>query len=392
VAGLRIVMLGTMGRVPFGGHVWVHLNWLRGLRLLGHDVWYVEDGPSWPFDPDQNTFTSDCTYAIRSIQEWLQAIGIVDRWAFRLTADTNTCWGLTEPQLKALYRSCDLLINMGGGTWLYDDQLAAPFRVLLQTDPVTAELRLANGDQLMRVAFDNHDLIVTCAENYGDGNCRVPLNGREAKYRNTRQAIDTDLWPMAFDQRAISFTTIGNWKQTGQDVEYLGEIYRWSKHYEWLKFIELPRKVAQPFEVALKMDCEHDRQRLESCGWNVVSSLPMSLDVFGSYPEFIRRSRGEWTVAKDQNIRFRTGWFSDRDATYLASGKPVIAQDTGFGDHVPTGRGLFQFSTMDDIVAAIEIINGDYRGHCEAAREIAVEYFGAAKIAEAFLHNIGKMS
>ena len=387
---LRIVMLGSMGHVPFGGHVWKHLNWLRGFDLLGHDVWYVEDDDSWPFDPQKNALTKDCAYATRHIQDWLKAIGIAERWAFRMPGYEGACWGLTEQQLKALYRSCDLLINLSGVTELRDEHLVAPFRVLLQTDPVTAELRLANDDQRIRREFDNYDLIVTCGENYGNPGCRVPLNGLETKYRKTRQAVDIDLWPMVFNEQAMHFTTIGNWKQIGNDVEYFGESYRWSKHHEWLKFIDLPQHTAQPFEVALKIDCEDDRHRLESSGWNVICPLPMSLDVLGSYREFIRRSRGEWTVAKDQNIRFRSGWFSDRDATYLASGKPVIAQDTGFGDHVPTGRGLFHFSTLDDILAAIDAINSDYRNQCQAAREIAVEYFGARKVVEAFLRTIEK--
>jgi hypothetical protein len=389
VPRLRIVMLGTMGRVPFGGHVWVHLNWLRGLHLLGHEVWYVEDDASWPFDPQQNAHSSDCAYATESIRDWLQGIGLADRWAFRLAGLQDACWGLTEAQLKALYHSCDLLINMAGATELRDEHLAAPFRLLLHTDPVTAELRLANGDQKTRLAFEKHDLIVTYGENYGLPDCRVPLNGLDAKYRKTRQAIDTDLWPMAFDPQPMYFSTIGNWKQIGNDVDYLGETYRWSKHHEWLKFIELPQRTAQPFEVALNIDCEHDRRRLESCGWKVISALTMSLDVLGAYRDFIRRSRAEWTVAKDQNVRLRSGWFSDRDATYLASGKPVIAQATGFENHIPTGRGLFHFLTMDDILSAIAEINSNYRLHCVAAREIAEQYFEARKMAASFLTQIG---
>jgi hypothetical protein len=193
---------------------------------------------------------------------------------------------------------------------------------------------------------------------------------------------------MAFDEDAVAFTTIGNWRQTGNDVEYAGEIYRWSKHHEWLKFIDLPRRTAQTFEPALNIDDEVDRQKLESYGWNLISPVKWSTDVLGGYPDFIRRSRGSWTVAKDQYTRLRTGWFSDREATYLASGKPVIAQDTGFGKHLPTGRGLFQFSTMDDVLAALDAINSDYRGHCRTAREIANEYFEARKIASAFLSDV----
>jgi hypothetical protein len=384
---LRIVMLGTMGHVPFGGHVWVHLNWLRGFNALGHEVWYVEDDSTWPFDPDQNSVVGDCAYAVRNIPRWLESTGLPARWAFRL-GPGKPCWGMTETQLIELYRSCDLLINMAGATTLHEDHLAAPLKVMLHTDPGAAELRLANGDDYTQVAFEQHDFIATCGENSGKSDCLLPMNGLEAKYRSTRQAVDTELWPMAFDADAIAFTTIGNWKQTGSDVEYRGEVYRWSKHHEWLKFIDLPRRTMQRFEAALKIDDEADRQKLLSNGWSVISPGPWSTDVLGAYPDYIRRSRGSWTVSKDQYTRLRTGWFSDREATYLASGKPVIAQETGFSKTLPTGRGLFQFSTMDDVLAAIDAINSNYRLHCEAAREIADEYFGARKVTSSLLRDI----
>jgi glycosyltransferase involved in cell wall biosynthesis len=121
----------------------------------------------------------------------------------------------------------------------------------------------------------------------------------------------------------------------------------------------------------------------------LVPPFRMSLNVFGDYPAYFRRSRAEFTVAKDMNVRLRSGWFSERDACYLASGKPVVAQDTGFGNILPTGEGLFAFSTMDEAVAAIDQINGDYRRHCLGARAIAEEYFEAGKVAARLLADLG---
>src|SRR5207249_1723005 len=145
----------------------------------------------------------------------------------------------------------------------------------------------------------------------------------------------------------------------------------------------------QSFVLALKVDDSADRGLLESHGWGLIPPLPMSLDVFGAYPAYVRRSRAEFTVAKDQNIRLRSGWFSERDACYLASGKPVVAQDTGFGNILPTGAGLFAFATMEQALAAIDAINADYRRHCEAARAIAEEYFEARKVAARLLADVG---
>src|SRR5262245_52376777 len=153
---LRLVILGMMGRCPFGGQTWLYLNWLRGLQRLGHDVWYVEDDTVWPYDPEQNTVTDDCSYALRHISACLERIGLGGRWAFRLADRTGSCWGLSESELADLYGSCDVLLNIVGATDLREEHMRAPFRVYVETDPVIAELRLANGDEHTREAFANH--------------------------------------------------------------------------------------------------------------------------------------------------------------------------------------------------------------------------------------------
>jgi hypothetical protein len=299
---------------------------------------------------------------------------------------------MSVQKLRQLYRSCDALLHLQGGTDFRNDHLAltAPFRVLIQTDPVGSELRIANGNEKMRVAYaDHHHVIATYGENYGAPDCGVPLNGLEAKFCKTRQPIDLGFWPMSYDSNARLFTTIGNYRQKAKyEVSYNGEVYRWSKHHEWEKFLDLPRLTEQPFELAVMIEQQTDGERLQAHGWQLTSPFQMSLDIFGDYPAYIRRSRAEFTVAKDQNIRLRSGWFSDRDACYLASGKPVIAQDTGFSNVLPTGEGLFAFTTMDEALAAIDAINSDYRRHCEAAQMIAEEYFEARSVAARLLTDI----
>jgi hypothetical protein len=386
VRRLRLVVLGDIGGRPYGGQTWMILNWLRGLQALGHEVWYVEDHLWWPYDPEQDTVTDDCAYVVKHVATCTDRIGLGGRWAVRLKPRPGACWGLASSALDALYRDCAALFNVSGSTDLREEHLAAPLRVYVQTDPVTSELRLANGDEHTRYAFGLHHVIVTYGENYGAANCRVPLNG--LRYRTTRQPVDLGLWPAAFDPGAQHFTTIGNYRQEGKDVEHDGIVYHWSKHHEWEKILDLPRRTTQSFELALNVQAE-DRQRLERHGWRIVSPFRFSLDVFGAYPAYIRQSRGELTVAKDQNVRLQSGWFSERDACYLASSKPVVAQDTGFSAMLPVGEGLFAFSTADGAIAAIEAINVDYRRHAKAARAIAEEFFEAGAVARRLLETVG---
>jgi hypothetical protein len=316
-------------------------------------------------------------------------IGLSNQWAYRIAGLKDACWGLDAAKLDELYASCDALLNIVGATDLREEQMRAPLRVYVETDPVTAELRLANGDAHTREAFANHHVIVTYGENYGAGDCGVPLNG--ITYKKTRQPIDLELWPMQFDPRAKFITTIGNYRQEGSDVEYNGETYRWSKHHEWEKFIDLPKHTRQPFELALKIDDPRDQRLLELHGWRIVSPFRMSLDIFGEYPNYFGQSRGEFTVAKDQNIRLRSGWFSERDVCYLACGKPVVTQDTGFSNIIPTGNGLFGVATVEEARDAIDRINADYEHHCRAARKIAEDYFAAPMLGEKLLRDVGLM-
>ena len=382
---LRIVVLGMMGRCPYGGQTWGHLNWMLGFHKLGHEVWYIEDDSVWPYDPMKNSVTNDGRYAATHIQHSMERIGLRDRWAYRLHGEAGS-WGLDEGRTLELYQSSDLLLNVAGAVALREEHLAARRRVMLQTDPVTMELRLAMGDESARLAFANHHVIATYGENYGATDCGVPFNG--IAYVRTRQAIDLEWWNVAYEPRATHFTTVGNYRQSGNDVWFNGEWYRWSKHHEWEKFLTLAERTTQAFEIATTHDDAADCARLEAHGWRLTPAHPFTLDVFGEYRAYFRRSRGAFTVAKDQNVRLRSGWFSDREACYLATGKPVITQDTGFGAVLPTGDGLFAVSTVDEACAAVEAINSDYARHCTAARAIAEEFFDATRLARRLLDDV----
>lgn len=377
-----------MGYAPFAGQTWLYLNWILGLRALGHDVWYVEDNALWPYDPRAESFGSDCTYAVEHVRSCLTRIGMERSWAYRPSPSSDTCFNLTLPELAELYRTADAVLNIVGVTDLREEHCQAPARVYVETDPVGAELRIANGDQKVVRLFERHTAFATYGENYGSADCGVPTN--DIPFVKTRQPIDLDWWQVPSRPPGPHITTIANYRHPPEyDVAYGGEIYRWSKHLEWVKFMDLPTRTSQTFEVALKVDDQSDREELALNGWRLVDPLPISLDPFASYRAFIGGSRAEFSVAKDQNVRLRSGWFSERDACYLASGRPVVAQDTGFGVALPTGEGLFAVRSVDDAVHAIDKINGDYRRHAAAARALAEEYFDARQVARRFLEDVG---
>jgi hypothetical protein len=207
-------------------------------------------------------------------------------------------------------------------------------------------------------------------------------------WRPTRPPVVPDLWEPRVRPGARHFTTVGSWLTVGRDVEIDGARYLWSKHESFERIIDLPRRTAQTFELAMEMGDPAVAARYRAHGWRVVDPYPRSRDPW-RYRAYVGASRGEFTVAKDVVARTRSGWFSDRSACYLAAGKPVITQDTGFGKLVPTGRGLFAFETLEDVLAAVEAINADYAAHCAAAREIAREYFDAERLLGRMLAEAG---
>ncbi len=349
----KIVLLGMMSRHPVAGMVWLTMQYLIGFERLGHEVFYVERYGTPAF-----------------IDSVLRRFDLGHRWVVH---DDEGCHGLSGDEARRLYDSVALIINLHGGTKPLPEHVATGRLVYLETDPVELEIDLYDGASGSMAFVAKHNAFFTWAENYGHPDCRVPLPDG-FQFRPTRQPVVVDLWESRGVAGGERFTTIGNWRQLYREVAFQGEVYHWSKHYEFLKFIGLPSRTGQAFELALASYDEADRQMLESKGWKVRPAATLSTDV-DAYRDYVCGSRGEFTVAKDQYSRMRTGWFSDRSASYLAAGRPVVTQETGFSNVLPTGQGLFAFSSLEEIVDAVDSINSAYEKHCRAAREIALEYF-----------------
>ncbi len=373
-----------MASDPYAGMAWMHMQIATGLRRLGHDAYYFETTSSWPYDPVRQTRVDDADYALPYLARVAERFGLGDRWAYRRSYGDKAWFGLDRTTAEELLAHADLVLNVTGSTRLAEEGLAVGRLVYYGTDPVYHEIAYANGDPDTRTILDEHDDFVTYGENIGGPDCPIPpLPNLRAR---TRQPILLDFWACGPPTRD-TFTTVGNWRQDWGDIEFRGETYHWSKHHEFLKFIDMPRHIGTPVELATAPDPEVWRL-LESHGWHVADAHAFTTDPW-PYRNYILASRGEFTVAKDQNVRLRSGWFSERSACYLAAGRPVITQDTGFGNNLPTGEGLFAFNTMEEIIGAFEAIRADYGRHSGAARAIAEEYFRAETVLAKLLDDLG---
>jgi hypothetical protein len=387
----RIVVLGAMTEMPVAGVVWQVLHYLEGLRRLGHDVFYIEDTGSWPYDPELETITDDPVPAATWLARIMAGAGFGGRWALVSAAREHEIWGMTHERMRGVLERTDALINLSGHTILKEAHVAVPVRIYLETDPVTPQLEIAMGREKTIELLAAHTHHFSFGERLGLPGCEVPVD--RFTFRPTRQPVVLDWWPAppCFPHPpagALRFTTVANWEQTVKDLVFAGQTYTWSKSAEFLKLLDVPRRAGVRIELALALDDEATAALLERSGFKVAQAGPLSRDP-PAYRAFITSSGGEFTAAKDQNVRLRSGWFSDRTATYLATGRPTVVQDTGFDVSLPTGEGLLPFRTADDAVECLRRVARDYERHSRAAREIAVEHFRAETVLARLLDEAG---
>jgi hypothetical protein len=382
----KIVLLGMITKIPVAGAVWGTLQYLVGFRQLGYDPYYVEAHARTPSMLMENATDDGSALAAEFIDRQMRRFDLNHNWCFHALHDDGRCYGLSDSQLRDLYRDAALIINFHGSTIPLPEHSATGRLVYLETDPVELEVELHNQAPGAAEFLEPHVAFFTWGLNYGQPDCRVPLP-KNFKFRTTRPAVIPELWEPYAVGSGEAFTTVGNWRQWGH-VVFEGETYTWSKHFEFEKFLDLPQRTGCKFELGLSSYEPADQERLEQHGWAVTPALNFTREL-DPYRDFVCRSRGEFTVAKDQNVRLRSGWFSERSAQYLAAGRPVVTQETGFSNVLPTGRGLFAFSTVDEAVAAIQSIQSDYDKHRRAARSIAREYFDADLVLRELLDEMG---
>jgi hypothetical protein len=385
----RIVVMGFMGSIPIAGVIWQHIHYIVGLQRLGHDIYYVEDSARLPYNPETFEVNNEFDYAAKLLTRLAREFDFKNRWAFCARyLKGNPTAGLTLKKIRQLYREADAVLNICGAQELNDDLLKSDRLIYIESDPAVEQIKIDKRKRSTSDYLRHHDALFTFGENVGTKSFPVPTHG--FKWHATRQPVVIDLWKTNRPPpRAAVFTSVANWSTSGiKDITWRGQKYLWSKSREFIRFVAAPKKSGETYELATNFKDRRTQKKFERNGWRFHSPLQLSVD-YWLYRDYIQRSKGEFTVAKDQYVRLNTGWFSDRSACYLAAGRPVILQETGFTKNYGGEIGLLAFRSLGEIAEAVKTINADYAKHSRAAQDIAREIFEAKRVLKSLLDRAG---
>jgi hypothetical protein len=381
-SGAVIVVAGMIAGDPHqGGATWAVLQYVLGLRQLGHDVHFIEPVAAEKLQPRGTSLSrsANADY-FRSV---MRQFDLESRAALVL-AGTQQTVGLPYDSLRSITAQSNCLINISG--MLADPALTEPIpvRVYLDLDPGFNQLWCAAEG--INVGFDGHTHFATIGPALGHADCVIPTCGRS--WIATRQPVVLGEWPPAERVTHDAFTTVANWRGYGS-ITY-NSVFYGQKAHAWRQFMALPNHTHEQFLVALAIHPGETRDlaNLAAHGWTLIDPAHVS-DTPDRYRSFVQGSKGEIGVAKSGYAAARCGWFSDRSVCYLASGRPVVAQETGFSRFLPTGDGLFAFETIDEACAGIDAVVRDYARQSRCARGIAEEYFDASRVLPQLLERVG---
>lgn len=390
VSKLRIIVTGLVGLYPLGGVAWDYLQYPIGFLKLGHDVYYHEDTWNWPSQPIQKTYTQDPKYSVEYIGDFVEkyAPGLRERWHYLHLHETS--FGMSREKFDEVAASADLFLNVSGACMIPENLSGACVKVFLDTDPGYNQIMMTerfgwseNVDRWCS-SVDAHDRHFTYAENIHGPDCLVPKLGYD--WKTTRMPICIEHWEHLASLRPKGpWTTVMTWSAFKGKLVYKGVEYG-SKGAEFEKLINLPAMVNMPLKVALG-GVNAPLERLSQAGWQVADG-PEATATPAMYQDFIASSRGEISVAKQVYVELRTGWFSCRSAGYLASGRPVVVQDTGFTPVIESGEGIIAFNTAEEAALGLMEVEREYERHAGAALEMARRYFDSSKVLQKLIDDV----
>lgn len=383
---LRIVVCGYIGLFPAGGAVWDYVQYVLGFAAMGHDVWYIEDTGNWPAYVPEGEEAGQ--YNVRYLAEAMRSFGLEDRWAYHDLV-SESWFGMDEASAHEIMSTADVFVSVSCSARASDLWSRAPVRIVIDSDPMFTQLQLQQGTGFTRGAKDLREKLegythhFTFGEKMGSPDCRVPPSGFD--WLPTRQPVALDLWSSETPAPGAPFTTVMNW--TAVPPIIFDGVEWGQKDAEFDKIIDLPALMPEQDFAVVVAGLEKPtfpRSKLEAAGWRLL--LPgESVPDATRYQRFIQASAGEISIAKQAYVKSRSGWFSCRTACYLAAGRPAVVQDTGWSDIIPEGDGLQGFANSGEAAEKMRMIAADLPRHSRGAREIAAEYFDAAKVLGAML-------
>jgi len=368
-----------------GGNAWTRMQWVLGLRSLGFDVFFVEQiGRNACVDSNGLPVEFDNSRNVAYFREVCECFGLADRAAL-VCEEGSRVFGLSIASMQEVARGSEILINIGGHLTLDEIKCLPRCRVFFDDDPAHTQFWHADGLGHGRLA--GHEHYFTVGLNIGSAECCVPTNG--ISWRPLFPLVALDAWPDCTPGPFGKFTTVASWRGAYGPIERDGQVFG-QKAHEFRKFVELPRQSTGSFELALDIHpADHrDLADLRENGWHIVPAHDVASDP-QSYQHYVQASGNEFSAAQQIYVRSQCGWFSDRTACYLASGRPALVQDTGFSGALPVGHGLVPFRTMSEAAAGAARIMGDYERHCREARALAEQWFDARKVLTSVLQQIG---
>lgn len=374
---MKILVTGLIGQYAFGGVAWDYIQYVLGFRALGHEVWYFEDTGAWAYDPVRQEPSADCGHNVRHLAKVMEDFGLADRWIYRNEAD-GTLHGADRPD--TIMREADLLVNVSGACWLREETSRIPKKLFLDGDPLFTQVTLAlkSADDPHQQQVRAHDAHFSFGLNLGEPDCLAPDAG--IQWHPTIQPVDLAAWESTSPPPPDApWTTVMNWSSY-KPVGFQGRAYG-QKDIELEKFLNLPARTRAALSLAVAdgVGGGCPREKFREHGWTILDPAQHTGD-HHAYRTFIHSSQGEWSIAKNGYVAAKTGWFSCRSACYLAAGRPVVVQDTGWTKHLPHGTGLLAFDTPESAAAALDAVMTNPEPHRKAALDFAREHLDAPKV------------
>ena len=376
-----IIVGAYMVRYPLGGMMsWVFQH-LAGFKALGHTVYFVEKyGYSNScFNPATRSSGNDCSYGLKMVNDLLSTVGLEENWCF--VDHEGNYFGMSQKKIESAFKSADYYIDLGTQNGWEEESSHCRYRVLIDGEPGFSQISFFNDDDLGR-RYSRYDHFFTNGYNIGRTGNTVPTG--EVVWKHMYSPVHANAFNVREPDSRAPFTTVMNW-QSHKPVSYNGCEYG-QKDIEFEKFVRLPSLVNANLEVAIT-GRNIPLDRLKQNKWNRVNGIEITKS-YQSFCEYVERAKAEFSVCKNVFVALNTGWFSDKSAVFLAAGRPVVLQDTGFSEHLPCGIGLFAVKNEDEARSAIEEIETDWSKHSKAARDIAINYLDTTIVLQQFMQQI----